>query len=139
VSISVVGELVALLRKDKDAVAVPEACGRKVTVNGSDWPAGTVTGKEIPLTTNSALLLLADETVTGELVAVSVPANAVPDPVATFPKFSVPGATVNCPADAPLPDTAMFNCGLDALEVIANCPETAPEAVGRKTTLKVRL
>jgi len=36
VSISVVGELVALLRKDNDAVAVPDACGRNVTVKGSD-------------------------------------------------------------------------------------------------------
>jgi hypothetical protein len=61
------------------------------------------------------------------------------DPVATLPKFSVLGATLNCPADAPLPERAMFNCGSDAFEVIASCPEAAPAAVGRKTTLNVML
>ena len=128
----------ALLAKDNDAVAVPDACGRNVTVKGTDPPAATMAGKEIPLRTNSALLLLAEEIVTGEFVAVRVPDSTVFDPVATLPKFRVAGATLNCPTAAPLPDSAMFNFGFGALEVIASCPETASRparTVGRDAVI----
>ena len=83
--------------------------------------------------------MFADETVTDEPLAVSVPANAALDPVATLPKFSVPGARVNWPEAAPLPDNATFTREFEALEEIVNWPETAPATVGVKTTLKVKL
>ena len=95
VSASIIVAVAALLRKDNEAVAVPAACGRKVTVKGTDLPAATEAGGEIPLTTNSALVLVIEETVTGEPLAVSVPASATLDPVATLPKLSVLGARLN--------------------------------------------
>ena len=54
----------ALLAKLRLADAEPEACGVKVTVNGAEFPAAMVSGSEIPLSANSGLLTLADETVT---------------------------------------------------------------------------
>jgi hypothetical protein len=119
----VIGELTALLWTANDAVAVPDACGRKVTVKGIDVPTAMIAGKEIPLTTNSALVLFTDETVTG-------------DPL---PKFKVPGASDNCPGATTLPDNATVSCAFEALEEIVSCPEATPMTVGVKTTLKVKL
>jgi hypothetical protein len=135
----VIGELTALLWTANDAVAVPDACGRKVTVKGIDVPTAMIAGKEIPLTTNSALVLFTDETVTGDPLAVRVPASAALDPVATLPKFRVPGASDNCPGVATLPDNATVSCAFEALEEIVSCPEATPMTVGVKTTLKVKL
>jgi len=42
-------ELEALLAKEALAVAVPLACGLKVTVNSELWPAARLKGNEIPL------------------------------------------------------------------------------------------
>jgi hypothetical protein len=53
-----------LLVTERIALAVPEACGANVRVTGMLCPAAIVTGKEIPVSENSALLRLADETVT---------------------------------------------------------------------------
>jgi len=47
---SAVGELAALLIKEILPVEAPAASGAKVTVKGTLFPAGTVTGKLIPLT-----------------------------------------------------------------------------------------
>jgi hypothetical protein len=54
----------ALLVKERAALATPEACGANVRVNGTVWPAATVSGNEIPLSENSVLLIEADEMVT---------------------------------------------------------------------------
>jgi hypothetical protein len=64
-----------LLENDSDAVVVPDTCGTNVTVNGMDCPADNVFGKEMPLSTNSVLVLAADDTVTDDPLAVSVPLN----------------------------------------------------------------
>ena len=48
--VSAVGELVASLSNAMLPGAVPAASGAKVTVNGRLCPAGTVTGKVMPLT-----------------------------------------------------------------------------------------
>jgi hypothetical protein len=53
-----------LLAKDRAALALPEVCGANVRVNGTLCPAAMVSGKETPVSENSALLRLADETVT---------------------------------------------------------------------------
>jgi hypothetical protein len=84
-------------------------------------------------------VLFTEETVTGDPLALSVPAKATLDPVATLPKFSVPGVRVNCPGAEPLPDNATFSREFEALEEIANWPEAAPATLGVKTTLKVKL
>ncbi len=66
------GELEASLVKDVLAVAVPLACGVKVTVTEALWPAAMVEGSERPLRANSGVLVVAEETVTLEPVALSV-------------------------------------------------------------------
>ena len=73
----------ALLAKARLADVVPEACGAKVTVNGAELPAAMVSGSEIPLSANSGLVTLADDTVTLAPVAVSVPLLAKLVPTVT--------------------------------------------------------
>jgi hypothetical protein len=84
-------------------------------------------------------VLAADDSVTDELLAVSVPLRDALDPSETLPKLSVAGVTVNCPTAAPAPDRAMPSCESDALERMVKVPEIEPEAVGENTTLNVRL
>jgi len=130
---------VALLAKERVADALPEVCGKNVTVKGTDCPAERVAGSEIPPSRNSALVVVPDEIVTGEPVALSVPDKEVFDPVLTLPKFKAEGATVNCPGAFSLPDSAMFNCGFEASERIERFPVIEPETLGVKTTPNVRL
>ena len=68
-----VGELTALLTNERVPVMVPALVGVKVTVKLTDWPTATVTGNEIPLRANIGLLMIAEETVTLEVLAVSCP------------------------------------------------------------------
>jgi hypothetical protein len=98
-----------------------------------------VVGREMPLRTNSALVLVPEEIVTDEPLALSLPAKDTGDPVLTLPKLSAEGVRVNCPGLLALPERAIFSCGFEASETIARLPETEPETVGAKTTLNVRL
>ena len=68
-----VGLFEALLLIDRTAVALPVACGAKVRVKGTLCPAGIVTGRERPLSENSAPLRLADETDTLVPLALRTP------------------------------------------------------------------
>ncbi len=129
----------ALLTKARLADALPEVCGKNVTVKGIDWPAARVVGNEIPPSRNSALVVAPDEIVTGEPVALSVPDKEVLDPVLTLPKFKVVGVSINCPGVLSLPDSATFNCGLEASERMERFPVIEPETLGVKTTPNVRL
>lgn len=89
------------------AEAVPVPVGLKVTVKGADWPAGMVSGNEIPLTTNAVLFVLAPVIVTLAPVAFKSP-DAVPlVPTTTLPIPIVVGETASCPAAVvvPLPVT----------------------------------
>jgi hypothetical protein len=135
----IIGEFDALLTNDNDALAVPVTCGRNVTVNGTDCPAPSVVGNEIPLNMNSGLVLPADDKVTDDPLADNVPLRVALEPSVTWPKFNAVGARVSCPGVAPVPASAIFNCASDALEKIASDPETEPDAVGENITLKVRL
>ena len=128
-----------MLMKERLADAVPEVCGKKVTVTGTDWPAARVAGREIPPSKNSALVVVPDEMVIGEPVALSVADRDAFDPVLTLPKFNAVGVTVSCPGVVPLPDSGIFNCGLEASERIERFPEIEPETLGVKTTGNVRL
>jgi hypothetical protein len=100
-----------LLRKASVAAAAPEDRAEKVTVKGTDCPAGTVRGIEMPLTANSALGVVIEETVTEDLVALRIAFKEALDPAVMLPKLNVAGATVNCPTAVSLPDSAMFSCG----------------------------
>jgi hypothetical protein len=57
--------LVALLTKVNAPLAVPGDRGLKERVRESVYPDGIVIGSEIPLMANSALLTVADDSVTG--------------------------------------------------------------------------
>ena len=129
----------ALLAKLRLADAEPEACGAKVTVNGAEFPAAMVSGSEIPLSANSVLLKLADDTVTLAPVAVSVPLLAKLVPTVTLPKPRLVGPRASCPGAIPLALNGMPRFGLEASEVMDREPLMLPAAAGAKVTLKVKL
>jgi hypothetical protein len=66
-------EFELLLVNEPIAEALPDVCGVKVSVNGTLCPAAMVSGKVIPLSENSALLMLIDDMATLALVAVRIP------------------------------------------------------------------
>ena len=70
--IGTVGELVALLEKERAPDVVPLFCGVNATLSEALCPAGIVMGKEVPLKTNWELLLVPAETVTLAPVALKV-------------------------------------------------------------------
>jgi len=63
----------ALLVNELVAETLPDAFGVNVSVKGTLCPAAMVSGKVIPLSENSALLMLADDMATLAPLAVSVP------------------------------------------------------------------
>jgi len=137
---SVVAVGCALLVNVSEAVAAPDVCGLKVTVNGALWPAGMVSGSERPPTLNTELLVLAAVTVTLAALAARLP-EAVPlVPATTLPIFRVPGFTVNCPtAVVPVPERGMVSVGLEASEVRVTFPLALPDDCGENDRLKPRL
>ena len=92
---SVVVEGCALLVKVRVAVADPVDCGVKVTVKGTVWPEGMVTGSDSPLMLNTELLVLAAVTVTLAPLAESVPLPVPLLPTVTLPRLSEAGLTDN--------------------------------------------
>ena len=96
-------------------------------------------GTVIPPNANSVLEIVADDIVTEDPLALNVPFKDALVPVVTFPKFSVVGDNVNCPAVAPVPDRPIFSCEFDAFDRITSVPEIAPDAVGENVTPNVRL
>jgi hypothetical protein len=136
---SAVGEFVALLAKVRLADADPMAQGVNVTVNPSDWPAEIVAGSVIPESTNSLLLLLADDTVTGALVALRLPLNGELDPTATLPKAKVAGETESWPGVVAVPESAMFSGEFDASDTRDRLPLKVPALVGANLTVNVTL
>ena len=104
-----------------------------------ELPAAMVTGSVIPLSANSALFVLADDTVTLAPVAVSVPLWAKLVPTVTLPKPRLVGARANCPAAIPVALKGIARFGLEASEVMDRVPLTLPAAAGVKVTLKVKL
>jgi hypothetical protein len=84
-------------------------------------------------------LLVPEEIVIDEPVALNVPDRDAFEPVLTLPKFKAVGASVNCPGVLPLPDSAMFSCGLEASERIESFPVIEPATLGVKITPNVTL
>lgn len=139
VIVCVVGELEALLAKDKDAEVAPVACGVKVTVKPMDWPAFNVTGSEIPESTNSPLLRLAELIVTDAPLAVRLPFRDELDPTVTLPKLRLVGATASWPAAVPVPERAIVSVEFDAFDTIARLPLIIPPLEGVKVAVNVTL
>lgn len=99
---SMAADFSALLTKARVAVAVPEDCGENVTVKGIECPARMFKGAEIPPTVNSKFVVVTEEIVTAEPVAVRVPQSPF-EPTGTLPKFNVlaTASTVQAPSRSP--------------------------------------
>jgi hypothetical protein len=121
------------------AEAVPLAWGANATEKEALYPAGMVIGKLRPLTVNPAWLTLAEDTVTGPLLAVSVADWACVVPTTTFPKLIVAGETASCPGALPDPLSGMDSVGSEALELATMFPVTLPPVSGAKVTANVTL
>lgn len=128
----------ALLANDRDAAATPLAPGVKVTVKLADCPAVNVVGSEIPESTNSLLLELADEIVTDAPVAVRLPVSAAFEPTVTLPKLRLVGETANVPEAVAVPESAIPS-GFGAFEATDRLPLAVMVLVGVNVTLKVTL
>jgi hypothetical protein len=131
----------ALLVKARVAKALPEALGAKVTLKEALWPEAIVSGKEIPLTENSVPVMLAEDTITGPLVAVSLAACLLLDPTVTFPKLMLAGLTASLPGVTALPEpvSGTEREELTAFELTDSAPFIVPVDEGAKLTLKVKL
>ena len=108
-------------------------------MNDAPWPTAIVWGRDGPLSRNSGLLVVAEEIVTLDPVAVRVVVRFLLAPKVTLPKFKALALGVNCPAKTPVPDRAMLSFGLEAFETTAIAALTLPPALGAKRTLKVTL
>jgi hypothetical protein len=139
VIVCVVGEFAASLANDTEAEVAPLACGVNVTVNPVDWPAFNVTGREIPESTNSPLVELAELIVTDAPLAVRLPFKDELDPTVTFPKLKLVGDTASWPAEVPVPESAIVSVEFDAFDTIARLPLTAPAPEGVKVAVNVTL
>jgi len=128
-----------LLENDKDAEVAPLACGVKVTVKEVDWPAASVAGSEMPESTNSPLLRLAELIVTDAPLALSVPLSDELDPTTTLPKLRLVGDTANWPAAVPIPDSAILSGEFDASDTTERLPLAAPALAGAKVAVNVTL
>jgi hypothetical protein len=134
-----VGEFEALLENDKDAEVAPLDCGVNVTVKEVDCPAVSVAGREIPESTNSLLLRLAEETVTDAPLAVRLPLSAELDPTTTLPKLGLVGDTANFPVAVPVPESAMLSGELEAFDTTDRLPLAGAAPVGVKVAVNVTL
>jgi len=95
--------VVAVLANARVAEAVPLLCGVKATEYDMLWPDGIVVGRDIPLTENSELLLLADVMVTLDPTAVNFPVCEAVDPTVRFPKEMLAGDRLSWPVAVPVP------------------------------------
>jgi hypothetical protein len=98
-----------------------------------------LSGKVTPLKANSELLEVAEDTVTLEPLALSVPVWLWLVPMTTFPKLIDPGETLSCPGLMPLPDSDTLRLALEALDASVSVPLALPADFGAKETESVRL
>lgn len=86
---------------------------------------------------NSVLLVLADETVTLEPLALSVAVKLLFWPTVMLPKSNAAGDNSNWPDAAAIPESAIVRLGFEASDTMAMLPLAVPEDVGAKTALNV--
>jgi hypothetical protein len=134
---TVAGEFEALLTKDNDPLAVPVACGEKVTLKVALLPTAIVAGNDGPLTLYPVPVTFAADTVTDTSPVFDTTADFVDvEPVATLPKLMLVGDTLAV-FTVPVPDNGTLRAPLEALVWNAMLPFAAPRAVGAKVTVKV--
>jgi hypothetical protein len=139
VKVSTVGVLLALLAREMLPDAAPLLWGVKVRANDALWPAAMVLGSDNPVRRNSALVEVAEETVTLDAVAVRVVVRLLLVPTVTMPKFKALALEVNRPAEMPAPARAMVRFGFEAFETTVIAPLALPPVFGAKRALKVTL
>src|SRR5262249_49506049 len=132
-------ELVALLANDSVALALPLAWGVNTTVTGRLCPALMVKGNDMPLSLNSGVVMLADETVTLEPLALRLAVSDLFWPTITVPKSSETGLMPIWPGTVPEPDNTIVKVTLAASEVIEIPPLSVPPLAGEYDTPKVKL
>jgi len=120
-------------------LALPGVLGVKVTVNETDCPAGIVTGSEIPDTTNSLLLLVAEETVTDDPAAVRLAPREELELSGIVPKLRLICDSESWGVAVPVPESPMLRFEFEAFETIAKLPLAAPEVVGANVAVNVAL
>jgi len=133
-----VGALVALLANDALVDAVPLEVGVNVTVYGTLWLVGMVTGNERPLIANSEPVTVTEETVTLAVAAASCPIVVPLVPTTTLPgTVTVVGFAVSVPtlAGTTVPLSGINRLGFDASEVTVTVPGNEPVDAGAKVTL----
>lgn len=96
-------------------------------------------GNEIPERTNSLLLLLAAEIVTGDPVASTVAFIDLFPPATTLPKLRLVGEIVNWPAAISAPERAIFSVEFLAVDTRPSIPLAEPAESGVNVTVKVSL
>ncbi len=137
VKVSIVGLVSALLLKEMLPEAVPLLCGVNVTLTGVLCPAASASGNETPLKLNSGLLVLADETVTLEPLALSVAVKLLFWPTVMLPKSNAAGDNSNWPDAVAVPESAIDKLEFEASETMTILPLAVPEDLGEKAVLKV--
>jgi hypothetical protein len=98
-----------------------------------------VSGKEIPDSTNSLLLMLADVTLTDPPLALMLPVSEALDPTATLPKARLVGETASIPVAVPVPESAMLSGEFDAFDTTDKVALAAPAVAGVKVAVNVTL
>jgi hypothetical protein len=84
-------------------------------------------------------LVAAEETVTLDPAALSVPVRALVVPTMTLPKSWAAGVTVNCPAAVPVPASAIARLPCPDREASLTLPLALPGDCGAKIVLNVKL
>jgi hypothetical protein len=84
-------------------------------------------------------LVVADEMVTLDPVALSVIGRLLVVPTVTLLKFVLLGDSANCPEAAPAPDNDIVSDEFDAVDISEMLPDALPPVVGAKTAPKVKL
>src|ERR1022692_736559 len=98
-----------------------------------------VAGSEIPESTNSLLLRVADVTTTDAPLAVRLPLSDEFDPTTTLPKVRLVGDTANWPGAVPVPESAILRGELDSFDTTDRLPLAAPELAGVKVAVNLTL
>jgi hypothetical protein len=139
VRVSTAGVFAALLASEMLPDAVPLVRGVKVRVTETLCPAEMVFGRDNPARVNSEFVVLADEIVTLDPVADRVAVRVLLLPTLTLPKFKVLALEFSCPAETPVPDSAIVREEFEAFEFTVIPPVELPPAFGVKATVNVTL
>jgi len=109
----------------------------KFTVNDALWPDAIFRGNDTPLRLNSELVVVGDETVTLDPLALRAIVRLLLIPTTRLPKFKVVGLTANRPAAVPVADRDIVRVEFEASEITEMLPLALPLDFGANTALNV--